>query len=152
MGPLSVATTTGLSGPGSDCNKGVFCIPSNPSITGILPLDCLVSYQDTHWGVLLLWSYTSHGAQCGVITCHSTCCDYFVRDYHISFPLFALSNPSGPTLCLKDPRRWGWHNSVGSSSDSQVIWVARLSTQRIVKTRCLTTTKNCFHWNTFVRQ
>ena len=27
-----------------------------------------------------------------------------VRDYQISFRLFALSNPSVPTLCLKDPR------------------------------------------------
>ena len=34
-------------------------------------------------------------------TSHSTC-GYFVRDYHISFRLFALSNLSVPTLCLKD--------------------------------------------------
>ena len=30
-----------------------------------------------------MWSYASHGAQCGVTTSHSTCCGYFVRDYHI---------------------------------------------------------------------
>ena len=51
-----------------------------------------------------VWSYRSHGVQCGVITSHSTCCSYCVRDYHISFRLFASSNPSVPTLCLKDPR------------------------------------------------
>ena len=48
-----------------------------------------------------VWSYASHGAQCGVTTCHTTC-GYCVRDYHISFRLFALSNPSmtstGPHL------------------------------------------------------
>ena len=70
-----------------------------------------------------LWSYASHGAQSGVTTSHSNCCGYCVWDYCISFQLFALSNPSMPTLCLG-----GWHNSAGSSSDSQVIWVARLST------------------------
>ena len=52
-----------------------------------------------------MWFYASHGAQCGVTTSHSTCCGYCVHDYHISFRLFALSNPSVPTLCLKDPRR-----------------------------------------------
>ena len=52
-----------------------------------------------------VWSYSSHVARCGVTTSHSTCCGYFVRDYHISFRLFALSNPSVPTLCLKNPRR-----------------------------------------------
>ena len=35
----------------------------------------------------ILWSYASHGAQCGVTTCHSTCCGHCVRDYHISFRL-----------------------------------------------------------------
>ena len=49
-------------------------------------------------------SYASHGALCGVTTGHITC-GYFVRDYHIRFRLFALSNPSVPMLCLKDPRR-----------------------------------------------
>ena len=73
----------------------------------------------------LVWFYASHGAQRGVTTSHSTCCGYCVRDNHISFRLFALSVPSVPTLCLKDPR--SWCNSAGSSSDSQVIWVARLS-------------------------
>ena len=78
------------------------------------------------FGVVILYTYTRHGAQCGVTTSHSTCCGYCVRDYHISFRLFALSNPSVPTLCLKDPRRGGWHNSAGSSSNGQVIEVARL--------------------------
>ena len=76
--------------------------------------------------IVTLWSYGCHGTQCGVTTSHSTC-GYYVHDYHISFRLFALSTPSVPTLSLKDPWRGGWHNSAGSSSDGQVIWVARLS-------------------------
>ena len=96
---------------------------------------------------LVLWSFASHSAQCGVTTDHSTCCGYFVRNYHISFRLFALWNLSVPTLCLKDPRRGGWHNSAGPSSDSQVIWVARLSSNSKNREKwCLTTR------NTFVRQ
>ena len=34
----------GKSGPGSDGNEGVFCIPQGPSITGTSSLDWLVSY------------------------------------------------------------------------------------------------------------
>ena len=30
---------------------GAMGIPHGSSITGTLPSDCLVSYQDTHWGV-----------------------------------------------------------------------------------------------------
>ena len=41
---LSGATTLGYSGPESDGNEGVLCIPQNSSITGTSPLDCLVSY------------------------------------------------------------------------------------------------------------
>ena len=33
-----------LSGPGSNGNEGVPCIPQSSSITGTSPLDCLVSY------------------------------------------------------------------------------------------------------------
>ena len=33
--------TPGQSGPGSDGNKGVFCIPQSSSITGNSPSDCL---------------------------------------------------------------------------------------------------------------
>ena len=80
--------------------------------------------------MLFLWSYASHRAQSGVTNNHSTCCGCCVRDYHISFQLFALSSPFVTTQCLKDPQRgWGWHNSAGSSSDSQVIWVVRLSSK-----------------------
>ena len=41
---LSGATTPGQSGPGSDGNEGVLCIPQSSSIAGTLPSDCLVSY------------------------------------------------------------------------------------------------------------
>ena len=54
-----------------------------------------------------------------MITSHSTYCGYFVRDYHISFRLVALSNPSVSTLCLKDQADFFFNG--------QVIWVARLS-------------------------
>ena len=55
------------------------------------------------WILSFVWSYTSHRAQCGVTTNHSTCCGCFFYDYHISFRLFALSSSSMPMLCLKDP-------------------------------------------------
>ena len=41
---LSGATTSGQSGPGSNGNKGVLCIPQSSNITGASPSDCLVSY------------------------------------------------------------------------------------------------------------
>ena len=41
---LSGATTLGQSGPGSNGNEGVLCIPHSPSITGTSLSDCLVSY------------------------------------------------------------------------------------------------------------
>ena len=44
IGRLSCATTPGKSGPGSDGNEGVLCIPQSSSITGTSPLDCLMSY------------------------------------------------------------------------------------------------------------
>ena len=37
------ATTPGQSGPGSDGNEGVLCIPQSSSITETSPSDCLVS-------------------------------------------------------------------------------------------------------------
>ena len=40
----SGATIPGQSGPGSNGNEGVFCIPQSLSITGTSPSDCLVSY------------------------------------------------------------------------------------------------------------
>ena len=43
IGPLSGATTPGQSGPGSDGNEGVLCIPQSSSTAGTSPLDCLVS-------------------------------------------------------------------------------------------------------------
>ena len=41
---LSGATTLGYSGPGSDGNDELLCIPQSSSITGTSPSDCLVSY------------------------------------------------------------------------------------------------------------
>ena len=41
---LLIATTPGQSGPGSDGNEGVLCIPRNSSITGALSSDYLMSY------------------------------------------------------------------------------------------------------------
>ena len=41
---LSGANTPGQSGPESDGNEGVLCIPQNSSITGTSSSDCLVSY------------------------------------------------------------------------------------------------------------
>ena len=40
----SVATTSGQSGPGSDDNEEVLCIPQSSSITATSQSDCLVSY------------------------------------------------------------------------------------------------------------
>ncbi len=40
---LSGATTPGQSGPGSDGNEGVLCIPQSSSFTGTSPSDGLVS-------------------------------------------------------------------------------------------------------------
>ena len=47
-------TTPGQSGPVSDGNEGVLCIPQSSSITGASPSDCLVSYPG--WWVLPLCS------------------------------------------------------------------------------------------------
>ena len=41
---LSGASALGQSGPGSDANEGVFCIPQSSSITEASLSDCLVSY------------------------------------------------------------------------------------------------------------
>ena len=41
---LSGATTPHQSGPGSNGNEGVFCIPQSSSITRASLSDCLVSY------------------------------------------------------------------------------------------------------------
>ena len=41
---LSGTTTPGQSGPGSDDNEGVLCIPQSANITGASPSDCLMSY------------------------------------------------------------------------------------------------------------
>ena len=50
--PISGATTPDQSGPGSDGNEGVLCIPQSSNITGASPSDCLVSYQGHMLGVL----------------------------------------------------------------------------------------------------
>ena len=48
---LSGATTPGQSGPWSDVNKGVLCIPKSSSITGASPSNYLVSYPGQSLGV-----------------------------------------------------------------------------------------------------
>ena len=44
---LSGATTLGQSGPGTDGNEEVLCIPQSSSITRASPLHCLMSYPGT---------------------------------------------------------------------------------------------------------
>ena len=46
----SGATPQGKSGPESDGNEGVLCIPQDSSITGTSPSDCLMSYPGHSWG------------------------------------------------------------------------------------------------------
>ena len=46
---ISIATTPGQGGPGSDGNEEVLSIPQSSSITGTSPSDCLV-IQYTRWG------------------------------------------------------------------------------------------------------
>ena len=41
---LSVATTLGQSGPGSDSNEKALCIPQSSSVIWASPSDCLMSY------------------------------------------------------------------------------------------------------------
>ena len=86
---------------------------------------------------IIVWSYASHRAQCGVTTSHSTC-GCCVHDYHVSFRLFALSSPSMSTLCLKDPRR----ELVDTIQPDLLLtvrlyeWLDCLATERIEKTHC----------------
>ena len=56
---LSGATTPGQSGPGSEVNDGVLCIPQSSNITGTSPSDCFVSYP----GHLLRRGYSSAEVQ-----------------------------------------------------------------------------------------
>ena len=54
---LSSATTLGQNGSGSDGSEGVLCIPQSARISGISPLDCLMSYPGHllwRWGVSYL--------------------------------------------------------------------------------------------------
>ena len=46
---LSGATTPGQSGPQSNANEGVLCIPQSSSIIGASPSDCLVPYPGHSW-------------------------------------------------------------------------------------------------------
>ena len=47
---LFYATIPEQSGPGSNGNEGVLCIPQSSSITGTLPSDFLVSYPEHSLG------------------------------------------------------------------------------------------------------
>ena len=62
IGPLSSATTSGKSVPGSDGNEEVLHIPQSSSITGALQSGCLMSYPRHSW-VGVCWSYSSAGVQ-----------------------------------------------------------------------------------------
>ena len=78
-----------------------------------------------------VWSYACHGAVVSVTTTFASKC---------------LSSPSVPT---KGSR----HNSAGSSSNCQVIWVGRLSNNsKNRENPLLTNKKDGSYWNTFVRQ
>ena len=44
------ATSPGQSEPGSNGNKGIFCIAQSSSNTGASPSDCLVSYPGHSFG------------------------------------------------------------------------------------------------------
>ena len=113
--------------------------PSPRSLANTLLISPMVQFNTD------MWSYASHIAQCGVTTSHCTC-GYCVRAYHISFRLFALSNSSVSTQCLKDPVEWG--NPIQPDLHLTVRlyeWLDCLDTQRIEKTRCLTKTKNRFY-------
>ena len=50
---LSSAITLDQSGPGSNGNEGVLCIPQNSSISGTTPSNCLMS-KDSYWGERVL--------------------------------------------------------------------------------------------------
>ena len=51
---LSGATSPCQSGPASDGNEGVLCIPQSSNITGTSPSDCLVSYSEHSLGEFYL--------------------------------------------------------------------------------------------------
>ena len=67
--------------------------------------------------VVVVWPYTSHGAQCGVTTSHSSYCGRCVRDYHICFRLFAFVKSFHAHAVFERSTMGGWRNSAGSSSD-----------------------------------
>ena len=95
---LSGATTLGQSGPGSDGNEGVLCIPQSSSNTGTSPSDWLLlclghllgesypsaeiqsvySTAPTDW-VIENWSLT---IKCSLVSCLGH--NYFYEKYHLS--------------------------------------------------------------------
>ena len=100
------------------------------TIVGYLTPNHLYTYISKIYDLVrlgLMWSYASHGAQCGVTINHSTCCGYCVRDYHISFRVFAFKSFRAHAVFERSTKVGGVLNSAGSSSNGQVIWVARLS-------------------------
>ena len=76
IGPLSGATTPGLSGPGSDSNERVLYTPQSSSTTRTSPLDCLVSYPGHSFG--------------GVPLCRGAASVFYSPSQHIDF----LNSPS----------------------------------------------------------
>ena len=71
------------SGPGSNGNERVLCIPQSPSITGTSPSDCLVLYPGHFLGGL------THSAE--VQSVYSTApADWAIHKIHVKTVLFQL--------------------------------------------------------------
>ena len=81
----------------------------------LVPFGNMVNFQFLF--SLVVWSYASHAAKCGVTTSHSTCCGCCVRDYHICFRLFAFVKSFRAHSVFEKSKKGGWRNSAGSSSD-----------------------------------
>ena len=92
-----------------------------------------------------VWCYTSHGAKYGVTASHSTC-GCCVRDYHICFRQLLCHVLPCPRCIWKIHKRG--LTQFRSSSDGQVIWVTRLSSNSKNRENLLLTyNKDNFYWS-----
>ena len=107
---------------------------------------------------ILVESSLSRGSLCGPMLIKEPSVMWLQVRVLVAVVFATTTFASDCLLCqrcvLKDPHRdGGWHNSAGFSSDDQVIWVARLSSNsKNRENLLLTNNKNIFYWNTFVRQ